>query len=73
MDRTLAQAHLALTEEHIAQGERHIVRQRDLVDLLSSGGCDTQYARALLHKFEESQVMRLAERDRLRKELQQPS
>jgi hypothetical protein len=69
MDRALIEAHLALTDEHIAQGERHIARQRDLVSLLSSSGCDTQYARALLQKFEESQVMRLGERDRLRKEL----
>lgn len=69
MDLSLIQVHLALLEEHVAQGERHIARQRDLVDLLSRAGHDTEDARALLHEFEESQAMHLADRDRLRKEL----
>ena len=73
MDLALIRVHLALTEEHIAQGERHIARQRDLVDLLSRGGHDTEYARALLHEFKESLALHLADRDRLRKGLSEPA
>jgi len=71
MDSSLIEVHLALVEEHVAQGARHIARQRDLVDLLSRGGRDTEDARALLRRFEESQAMNLADRDRLRKELRE--
>lgn len=69
MGLSLIQVHLALLEEQVAQGERHIERQRDLVELLSRGGYDTADARALLQEFEESQAMHLADRDRLRAEL----
>jgi len=71
MDLTLIEAHLAVAEEHIAQGERHVARQRELVGLLCRGGYDTTAARALLQTFEQSQAMHLADRDRLRKELEE--
>ena len=72
MGLSLIQVHLALLEEQVVQGDRHIARQRDIVELLSRGGYDTADARALLQEFEESQAMHLADRDRLRAELGEP-
>ena len=71
MNLSLIELHLALAEEHLAKGERHIARQRDVVQLLSRGGYDTTAARELLRDFEQSQAMYLADRERLRKELEE--
>jgi len=68
MNNSLIEAHLVLAEEHVAQGERHIARQRELIELLSRGGHDTTAARKLLQSFADSQVMHVADRDRLLKE-----
>jgi arginine repressor len=69
MDREIIQRHLAQAEDHIILGERHIVRQRELVAELEQKGHDTTEAKRLLAEFEELQVMHLADCDRLRREL----
>ena len=63
--------HLALVEEHIQQGERHIQRQRELLAELERDGHDAAAARArsLLQVFEQSQLVHLAELERLRHQI----
>jgi hypothetical protein len=64
---------LAATERHIEQGERHIVRQREVVETLERDGrgqSDTaKVAREVLHSYELSQAAHAKERDFLLKAL----
>jgi len=69
MDRALLTNRLYQAERHVANGERHIARQFDLIAELQRDGHDTTEAKALLKKFEELQVMHLNDRDRLLREL----
>ena len=69
MDREMLKQRLIVAEEHILLGERHIVRQRELVAELERDGHDTAEAIRLLTSFEELQVLHIADRDRLRREL----
>jgi hypothetical protein len=64
--------HLARAERHVAQGEQHILRQRELIDALQRKGDDTSLAEDLLRRFEETQRMHIADRDRLRSALKHP-
>jgi hypothetical protein len=61
--------HLALAERHVAEGERLIARQRELVTSLERGGHDLRDAIELLRLFKELEALHVAHRDRLRKEL----
>ena len=61
--------HLAIAEEHIANGERILARQRNVVEELESGGHDSESARRLLQIFEKLQAGHIADRDRLRRAL----
>jgi len=61
--------HLAQAERHVAQGELHLIRQREIIDELERGGHDTASARDLLLKLEETQALHIADRDRIRAEL----
>ena len=58
---------LARAEHHIAEGERLIARQKELIDRLGGRHRDTLEAEALLHEFERSLALHIAERDRLRR------
>ena len=69
MNRTMLTEHLAQAEEHVALGNRHIVRQRELIAELARDGHDTAEAKTLLASFEEMQTLHLQHRDRLRHEL----
>jgi hypothetical protein len=69
MDRVLWQEHLQQTEGYVAQGQRHIARQLDIIVELEQHGRDTQSARDLLTLFESTQALHIAHRDRLRREL----
>ena len=69
MKRQMILDHLQLAERHVVEGERHLARQRDIVDTLEREGLDGKTARALLVQFEEMQTLHLADRDRLRAEL----
>jgi hypothetical protein len=61
---TFLLSRLAMTERHIASGERHIARQREIVAELEchSGGSSEmrQMAKELLQSFEMAQVEHLA-------------
>jgi hypothetical protein len=62
-EQTIAQA-----EKHVAEGERRIVGQRELIEVRESLGLDNGPSRALLSNFEKAQRMHVADRDRLRRE-----
>jgi hypothetical protein len=71
MDRTTLREHLALAEQSVREGVRHIERQRQLIDQLRRAGHDNRTAQELLRSFEQSQSTHLAKRDRLRQELEE--
>jgi hypothetical protein len=60
---------LALAEEQVALGAKHVARQREIIAELERDGHDTTRACASLTEFEELQAMHVAERDRLLREL----
>jgi hypothetical protein len=70
MDRRMIEEHLAQAQRHIAQGNRHVAQQREIVDKLERDGHDASRAWSLLAQFEELLAMHIADRDRLRKELE---
>ena len=69
MDREKLQQYLKDAERNVAQSTMHVVEQNALVVRLGRHGLDTADARRLLELFEESRMLYLAERDRLRREL----
>jgi hypothetical protein len=69
MDRTFLREHLALVEQSVRDGVRHIERQRQLIDKLQRAGRDSTTARELLRSLEQSQSTHLEKRDQLRQEL----
>jgi hypothetical protein len=73
MDEVMIRDHLALAEQHVAQGERHIAEQRARIDELERSGADTTTAKEVLSVFQQTQTMHLADRERLRGELEQMS
>jgi|GEM_PF-1872635 hypothetical protein len=70
MDKQLVEQYLKLAKQHVAQGRRHITRQKQIIFELTRGQQDTSQARGLLSTFEELQLMHVAERNRLQKELE---
>jgi len=58
---------LAAAERHVAEVERHLANQRELVAQLERDGRDTAHAKQLLEQFEEVLAIHVAERDRLRR------
>ena len=56
---------LERAERHVALGQRHVTRQRELITELKAGGHDTKLSEQLLQVFEELQALHIADRDRL--------
>ncbi|RFB85850.1 hypothetical protein B5K11_29635 [Rhizobium leguminosarum bv. trifolii] len=69
MEREMVEKHLQQAREHVALGEHHLARQREIVAELTDRGADATEAIRLLVNFEESQVMHVAHLDRLNAEL----
>jgi hypothetical protein len=69
VDSALALADLQQVEDHIAEGEAHIRRQRQIVAELERDGHDTALAKDLLEIFEATLINHIALRDRLVEEL----
>jgi len=69
MDRATLEEYLALVERLIADVERDIVRQRDVVAELERAGHDSGAARMLLRHIEAWLELHVADRNRLRQEL----
>jgi hypothetical protein len=74
--RALAKRHLAVAERHVEEGRAGIVRQRlQITELESSGRASSltaQMARGLLKVMQKELTTHLAERDRLRHQLNLP-
>jgi len=70
MDREMTVAHLAVAKRNVAQGERHIEHQEQIVSDLDRHGHDTAEALALLETFRHSKAEHVAHRDFLLRELQ---
>jgi two-component system CheB/CheR fusion protein len=62
---------LDLAQEHIAQGERVIARQRELIAELANLGADVGRSESLLATFEALQRFHLAHRDSLARHLEE--
>jgi hypothetical protein len=69
MDRQVLTEQLAEAEQHIAQGDRNITQQREIVAALERNGHDSGAARQLLAQFEDLQRIHIAHRDKLREQL----
>ena len=67
--RAMILAHLWNAERHVAEGEDHLARQRDIILELRKAGRDTMQAEDLLRHFEASQAFHIAGRDFLIAEL----
>ena len=59
------EAELAMVRRHVAQGQRHVARQRQVLEDLRAGGHQIELAEILLRQFEDIQVLHLAHLDRL--------
>jgi hypothetical protein len=55
--------------ERIAQVERNLKVQQQIVDVLQGDGCNTLHARKLLQQYQELQARYIADRDRLERDL----
>ena len=64
--------HLELAQWLVDSGYGLIARQRQIVFNLESDGRSTEEARTLLLEFEESQLARIAHRDRIASTLGSP-
>jgi hypothetical protein len=67
--------HVAMAERHIAEGEQHLRRQRQLVSSMKRRQPSLEIlkqARSMLASMERMQRNHIATRDRLRRELDVP-
>ena len=71
MDRTLLEEHLDLARRHIALGQKHLMRQKEIIDELERDGHDVNEAKYLLDLFKDVQALHIAHRDRLLEEIRQ--
>jgi hypothetical protein len=69
MDRATILDDLALALRRVAEGELHIAQQHEMIASLERGGLDASPLKAALLQLEELQGMLVADRDRLKKEL----
>lgn len=69
MNRESLIAHLQQVERHVAEGERHLERQRQLVEELERDGYPSKTSRILLDLFEQLQAEHEADRQRLASKL----
>ena len=58
MDLDILKQHLKQAEEHVAVGQKHIARQREIIAELEADGHDVTDSRRLLQLFEEVQCRR---------------
>lgn len=65
MDRHLLSAHLQQARRHVAEGERHVRQQRELIAHLERLGLPSSQARDLLMTYEHLLELHTADRDRL--------
>jgi uncharacterized protein YydD (DUF2326 family) len=64
---------LEQAETLVVRGQEQIHRQKQFVDTMERTGEDSALAHEVLNTLEDAQVLRLADRDRLRKKLERIS
>ena len=69
MDRGVILDQLALALRNVAQTEMHIAQQHESIETLERLGLDASALKGALIQFEELRAMHIADRDRLKKEL----
>jgi len=69
INRSLLLSQLIATERLISAVAQNVLRQKSLIEELERRGHDSTYARALLHRLDEMQALRIADRDRMQAEL----
>lgn len=69
MESTPIEAYLVQVERNVSNGERCIAHQRAIIFETARAGHDTKYAEAALERFKGLQETHLAERDRVRGEI----
>lgn len=52
-----------MVDDHIAQGERHVTRQEEIVAWLKSRGHPTEQAEQLLAEFQSTLLQHMAHRE----------
>jgi hypothetical protein len=65
----MLERHLQRAERHVAVAQEHVRRQRERVAKLERDGHDASAAGTLLAQFEELEIMHIAHRDRLARQL----
>jgi hypothetical protein len=73
MDRHRILEHLAQARRQVAEAERHIAHQREIIAEKERDDHDTCRSKQLLDQFEQTYTMYVDERDRLEKELVEAS
>lgn len=63
MPMAFTSADLKMVDDHIAQGERHVTRQEELVAWLKSRGHPTEMAELLLAEFQATLAQHRAHRE----------
>jgi hypothetical protein len=71
LDRARVLEHLALAERHIAEGEKHLRRQEDLILEMQRDGLDTDQALDVLATLRETQALHHQDRERIQRELEE--
>jgi tRNA U34 5-carboxymethylaminomethyl modifying GTPase MnmE/TrmE len=71
MNRAMLEDHLAASERHLAEVQRYVAHQRELVVQLKREGHDTAQDTRLLEQYEEVLAMHVDDRNRLRRQLGQ--
>jgi hypothetical protein len=61
MDRKTILRDLARARERVAQVERNLKVQQQIVDVLQGDGCNTLHARKLLQQYQELQARHIAD------------
>ena len=63
------QSDLDMADRHVAQGERHIVEQRERIEKLADHGHPTEEAEHLLAMFEDLLRQHVAHREQIAKDV----
>jgi hypothetical protein len=69
MDRAILVERLARTEKHIEEAKFQIARQRAVIRDMQRSGHDLSRAQEQLDSFEDMALSKMAERDRIQREL----
>ena len=66
VEQILLMEHLAYAIRHVEEGQELLRKQRDRIYFLGKAGRDTALAESVLARLEASQILRIADRERLK-------